>query len=159
MTTYISKIAKNGKTQYFRVTEDGKKKMIKREEYEANINTAPAASAPTVEADAPEITSPLDFVKSVVADVIGKYKLTFKDWTKYASVTYRSVMIIGFTFDDSKNITAVKFMGTTLETRKTVTEHKIETAADLHKVSAEIIRQIEFANYWWNIPKAESAAV
>ncbi len=37
MTTYISKVAKNGKMQYFRVDAEGKKKMIKRAEYEANM--------------------------------------------------------------------------------------------------------------------------
>lgn len=42
MTTYFHKVAKNGRNQYFRIGTEGKKKMVKREEYEANITVAGA---------------------------------------------------------------------------------------------------------------------
>jgi hypothetical protein len=48
MTTYFHKIAKNGKNQYFRIDADGKKKMVKREEYEANVAQEVAAAITTV---------------------------------------------------------------------------------------------------------------
>jgi hypothetical protein len=192
MTTYISKIAKNGRHQYFRVTDDGKKKVIGREEYEANV-VATQAVEPEIEtaatlaeievndrqSDLPndsaeyaaepipprageqsatetETAAPFDFVKSSVGEIIGKYKLTFKEWKKYASVYYRSAAIIGFVFDESHNITAVRFMGTTLETRKAVTEHKIENPSDLSGIMGFIRRQIEFVNWWWDNPQATS---
>jgi hypothetical protein len=194
MTTYISKIAKNGRHQYFRVADDGKKKMIKREEYEANAakesvtfcemhkpdgchecpNRYVCENCDTKEAavtfaevevndcqnDLPtETVTPFDFVKFTVGGVVGKYKLTFKDWKTYASVYYRSAAIIGFVFDESHNITAVRFMGTTLETRKAVIEHKIENPSDLSGIMGFIRRQIEFINWWWDNPQATSGGV
>ena len=188
MTTYISKEAKNGKMQYFRVV-DGKKKMIKREEYEANQPNAEQAQNITVETETVEtfaeievsetpITaepeyqaepipprsteqtvaaaeiSPFDFVKASAEPVAGRHKVTVKDWTKYASVYYRSCAICGLVFDENRNVTAVKFMGTTLESRKTITEHKIEKPSDLLDIKAFILLQIEFVNSWWNDSQA-----
>ena len=206
--TYFHKIAKNGKNQYFRVDADGKKKMVKRKEYEANVaqevaavettesneiieavkdETDPAVTLTFCEMHKPsgchecpnrhicekcanefqetavakttEIVAPLDFVQSIVGETIGKYKLTFKDWKTYASVYYRSAAICGFVFDEKKNITAVKFMGTAHETRKTITEIKIESQSDLDKIKDFILRQIEFVNWWWNNPTIKTGGV
>lgn len=198
--TYISKIAKNGKMQYFRVDEDGKKKMVKRGEYEANMpgngqiqlgmepvasteepaatfaeievtsgqpdgakpeySPEPIPARPIVEAvSGPEVTSivnPFDFVKSAVEAVVGRYKLTYKEWKKYGSIYYRSCAICGFNLDDNGNVTAVKFMGTTLESRKTVTEREVKAAADWEYIRDSVLRQIAFVNEWWN-PAEKSA--
>lgn len=163
--------------------------MVKREEYEANVNVEPQTVEQEIEAaatfveievndsqndlpndsaeyaaepipsladeqSATEPATPFDFVNSLVGTVIGKYKLTLKDWGKYASIYYRSCAICGFVFDDNHNVTAVKFMGTTLESRKSVTEHKIESLKDLLDIKDSVLRQIEFVNWWWNNPQA-----
>lgn len=193
--TYISKIAKNGKMQYFRVDEDGKKKMVKRGEYEANMpgngqiqlgmdpvasTEEPAATFAEIEVtsgqpsgpepeytaepipaktsgnDTPAVEKPLDFIKAAVEVVVGRYKLTYKEWKKYGSVYYRSCAICGFVLDDSGNVTAARFMGTTLETRKTVTEREVKAAADWEYIRDSVLRQIAFVNEWWN-PAKKSA--
>lgn len=197
--TYISKSAKNGKMQYFRVDEDGKKKMVKRGEYEANMpaggqiqlgemepvasveepaatfaeieiagdqhsvtepeyTAEPIPARPAVEAASNTDTTekPFDFIKAAVESVAGRYKLTYKEWKKYGSVYYRSCAICGFVLDDDGNITAARFMGTTLETRKTVTEREVKTSADWEYIKEAVRRQIEFVNEWWN-PTEKSA--
>lgn len=185
MTTYISKEAKNGKMQYFRIDEDGKKKMVKRGEYEANMpadgqgqlgidfsdNSATFAeieipSGATVSAEpeyAPEpiparpafktstVENPFDFVKAAVADFTGRYKLTYKVWKKYGSIYYRSCAICGFVLDDDGNVTAARFMGTTLESRKAVTEVTVASSDDWQEVTESVLAQISFVNEWWGL--------
>ncbi len=181
MTTYISKVAKNGKMQYFRIDEDGKKKMVKRGEYEANMPAdgqgqlgidfsdtsatfaeieipasvepeaapEPIPARPTVKTSTVE--NPFDFVKAAVADFTGRYKLTYKVWKKYGSIYYRSCAICGFFYDESGNVTAARFMGTTLESRKTFTEVTVASSGDWQEVTESVLNQIRFVNEWWGL--------
>ncbi len=197
--TYISKLAKNGKMQYFRVDADGKKKMIKRGEYEANMPDngqarlddmepatsveEPAATFAEIEIgselpaspepeytpepiparpaskEATTIENPFDFVKNAVSEATGRYKLTYKVWKNYGSIYYRSCAICGFVLDNNGNVAAARFMGTTLESRKTVTEREVKAETDWQYITETVLRQISFVNEWWNpSEKSEKSA-
>jgi hypothetical protein len=192
MATYISKMAKNGKMQYFRMSEDGKKKMVKRGEYEANVSDEfrqgqlrldfsevsepfseieiasaqksdaqpeylPEPIPARMESKTITVEDPFDYVKSSVSEYLGRHKLTHKEWKNYASIYYRSCAVCGFVLDDNGNVAAARFMGTTFETRKTVTEFAVKTFDDWNKITESVLSQIRFVNEWWELSEKKPA--
>ncbi|GHU56989.1 hypothetical protein AGMMS49975_21510 [Clostridia bacterium] len=183
MTIYTTQVDKNGKTLYYRVT-DGKKKNISRTEYEANqpaeveaitveqtvIDTALFESASTAEVvetvaateatrEQGEVeTVAFDFVKSVIESTGSQYvnKMYLQNSKKCALINYRNCMVCSLVFDKENTVTAIRFMGATIETRKKASMFDFVGLDSLSEYKDAIVKQVEFIDWWYQNPKSKA---
>jgi hypothetical protein len=173
MTEYMMKTDKNGKPRYYK-SVDGKMKVISRAEYEENVKAeveevkseaiVPAGfwnldAAITELAERDRLNSvdmtpskPEDVALSVVKRIVsgmdgrddGKVKMqTVKHGVL---INYRNCMVCALVFDDDHVVTAIKFMGTTVESRK---KSELCEVKDLSEYADKISEQVVFIDQWW----------
>lgn len=206
--TYTQTTDKNGKARFYRVDENGKRKVISRTEYEANTSEqmsieaveveVPAAEVETVEnetaytdeaIEAPctalvvpfnleaavaelrerdrlnsiDMTVPsladtaLETVKAIIAGLGGKHskKVRIQETKKGVQIRYRNCAVCALVLDAEKNLTGIRFMGTTMET---VNEATVREPAGLDTYSDEIAAQVAFIDWWWANASKKAAA-
>ena len=61
-------------------------------------------------------------------------------------INYRNCMVCALVFDDDHVVTAIKFMGTTVESRK---KSVLCEAKDLSEYADKISEQVVFIDQWW----------
>lgn len=171
MTEYMMKTDKNGKPRYYK-SVDGKMKVISRSEYEENVKveeTKTEAIVPAgfwdIDAAITELaerdrlnsvdmtlSKPEDIALSVVKRIVsgmdgrddGKVKMqTVKHGVL---INYRNCMVCALVFDDDHVVTAIKFMGTTVESRK---KSELCEVKDLSEYADKISEQVVFIDQWW----------
>lgn len=64
-------------------------------------------------------------------------------------VNYRNFMIFSIAFGENSEVTSIRFMGTTSETRKKANTFEFSSSADIGKYKDEIIKQVEFIDQWY----------
>ena len=212
--TYTQTTDKNGKARFYRVDENGKRKVISRTEYEANTSSqismeaaaqtaeaveveVPAAAGETVyteeaiEAPAAEtctalvvpfnleaavaelrerdrlnsiemtahglVDTALETVKAIIAGLGGKHskKVRVQETKKGVQIRYRNCAVCALVLDAEKNLTGIRFMGTTMET---VNEATVREPAGLDTYSDEIAAQVAFIDWWWANASKKAAA-
>ena len=210
--TYTQTTDKNGKARFYRVDENGKRKVISRTEYEANTSEqisikaveveVPAAEVETaenetvyteepVEAPAAEtctalvvpfnleavvaelrehdrlnaidmtvhglVDTALETVKAIIAGLGGKHskKVRVQETKKGVQIRYRNCAVCALVLDAEKNLTGIRFMGTTMET---VNEATVREPAGLDTYSDEIAAQVAFIDWWWANASKKAAA-
>lgn len=175
MTEYMMKTDKNGKPRYYK-SVDGKMKVISRSEYEENVKAEAeveevkseaivpagfwdidAATAELAERDRlnsvdttqskPEDIA-LSVVKCIVSGMDGRDdgKVKMQTVKHGVLINYRNCMVCALVFDDDHVVTAVKFMGTTVESRK---KSVLCEAKDLSEYADKISEQVVFIDQWW----------
>lgn len=164
MTEYMMKNDKNGKARYYKLV-DGKMKNISRVEYEENTQQQTVALVPAGFWDAKPVEMPeikpedvaLAVVKRIVSGMDGRSDEKVRlQVTKHAVlINYRNCMVCSLVFDDSHAVTAVKFMGATLESRKKATAYEVK---DLNEYAGMITEQVEFIDWWWLNSSKKKAA-
>jgi len=184
MTEYIVKTDKNGKSRYYKLV-DGKMKTVSRAEYEANTaetevveteatvaeieTTCTALAVPfnlealftgtpsegETSAEKPEDVA-LTAVKGIVSGMgLDEAKVKLQVLKHSVLVNYRNCMVCSLVFDENRAVTAIRFMGTTLETRKKVT---VCEPVDLRSYTDRISEQVTFIDWWWlNSAKKKTA--
>ena len=212
--TYTQTTDKNGKARFYRVDENGKRKVISRTEYEANTSEqisigavaqtaeaveveVPAAAGETVyteeaiEAPAAEtctalvvpfnleaavaelrerdrlnaidmtvhglVDTALETVKAIIAGLGGKHskKVRVQETKKGVQIRYRNCAVCALVLDAEKNLTSIRFMGTTMET---VNEATVREPAGLDTYADEIAAQVAFIDWWWANASKKAAA-
>lgn len=210
--TYTQTTDKNGKARFYRVDENGKRKVISRTEYEANTSEqisieaveveVPAAEVETaegetvyteepVEAPAAEtctalvvpfnleavvaelrehdrlnaidmtvhglVDTALETVKAIIAGLGGKHskKVRVQETKKGVQIRYRNCAVCALVLDAEKNLTSIRFMGTTMET---VNEATVREPAGLDTYADEIAAQVAFIDWWWANASKKAAA-
>lgn len=212
--TYTQTTDKNGKARFYRVDENGKRKVISRTEYEANTSSqismeaaaqtaeaveveVPAAEGETVyteepvEAPAAEtctalvvpfnleavvaelrehdrlnaidmtvhglVDTALETVKAIIAGLGGKHskKVRVQETKKGVQIRYRNCAVCALVLDAEKNLTSIRFMGTTMET---VNEATVREPAGLDTYADEIADQVAFIDWWWANASKKAAA-
>lgn len=61
-------------------------------------------------------------------------------------INYRNCMVCALVFDDDHVVTAIKFMGTTVESRK---KSELCEVKDLSEYADKISEQVVFIDQWW----------
>lgn len=84
-------------------------------------------------------------------------KMYLQDFKKCALINYRNCAVCSLVFDESGAITAVRFMGTTVETRKKLSTYNIACLDELSAYENKIIEQINFID-WWYTQTAKTSA-
>lgn len=160
MTEYMVKNDKNGKARYYKLV-DGKMKNVSCAEYEEHTQKQTAALVPADFWNVALLPKPEDLalatVKRIVSGMDGRSdeKVKLQVTKRAVLINYRNCMVCSLVFDDSHAVTAVKFMGATLESRKKATVYE---AKDLSEYAALISEQVEFIDWWWcNSPKKKAA--
>lgn len=206
--TYTQTTDKNGKARFYRVDENGKRKVISRTEYEANTSEqisieaveveVPAAEVETAEnetvyteeaIEAPctalvvpfnleaavaelrerdrlnsiDLTVPsladtaLETVKAIIAGMGSKHskKVRIQETKKGIQIRYRNCAVCALVLDAEKNLTSIRFMGTTMET---VNEATVREPAGLDTYADEIAAQVAFIDWWWANASKKAAA-
>ena len=176
MTEYMMKTDKNGKPRYYK-SVDGKMKVISHSEYEENVKveeTKTDAIVPVGFWDLDAATTgrdclnsvgvthskPEDVALSVVKCIVsgmggrddGKVKMQI---VKHGVlINYRNCMVCALVFGDDHVVAAVKFMGTTVESRK---KSVLCEAKDLSEYADKISEQVVFIDQWWtNTPRRKA---
>lgn len=175
MTEYMMKTDKNGKPRYYK-SVDGKMKVISRAEYEENVKAGAeveevkseaivpagfwdidAATAELAERDRlnsvdmtqskPEDVA-LSVVKCIVSGMDGRDdgKVKMQTVKHGVLINYRNCMVCALVFDDDHVVTAIKFMGTTVESRK---KSELCEVKDLSEYADKISEQVVFIDQWW----------
>ena len=157
-----------------RLLVDGKMKVVSRAEYEENVKAeveevkseaiVPAGfwnldAAITELAERDRLNSvdmtpskPEDIALRVVTCIVsgmdgrddGKVKMqTVKHGVL---INYRNCMVCALVFDDDHVVTAIKFMGTTVESRK---KSELCEVKDLSEYADKISEQVVFIDQWW----------
>ncbi len=164
--TYTQTTNKNGKARFYRVDENGKRKVISRTEYEANTTETaepitetctalvPAdfwtfKPAPTIGTTAPSIEeTALETVKAIISDMEGKHsnKVRLQETKKGIQIRYRNYAVCALVFDAEHTLTGIRFMGTTMET---VNEVTVCEPASLSTYTDKVIEQVTFIDWWW----------
>lgn len=183
--TYTQTTDKNGKARFYRVDENGKRKVISRTEYEANTSEqisieAVAQTAEAVEVEVPadqvvaaegetvyteepveapaaETCTALETVKAIIAGLGGKHskKVRVQETKKGVQIRYRNCAVCALVLDAEKNLTSIRFMGTTMET---VNEATVREPAGLDTYADEIAAQVAFIDWWWANASKKAAA-
>ena len=155
MTEYMVKNDKNGKARYYKLV-DGKMKNISRAEYEENAQQTVALVHAGFWDMKPEDKA-LATVKGIVSGMGSRNgeKVRLQVTKSAVLINYRNCMVCSLVFDESHAVTAVKFMGATLESRKKATAYE---AKDLSEYASMISEQVEFIDWWWrNFSKKRAA--
>ena len=213
--TYTQTTDKNGKARFYRVDENGKRKVISRTEYEANTSEqisieAVAQTAEAVEVEVPAdqvvaaegetvyteeaieapctalvvpfnleavvaelrehdrlnaidmtvhglVDTALETVKAIIAGLGGKHskKVRVQETKKGVQIRYRNCAVCALVLDAEKNLTSIRFMGTTMET---VNEATVREPAGLDTYADEIAAQVAFIDWWWANASKKAAA-
>ena len=217
--TYTQTTDKNGKARFYRVDENGKRKVISRTEYEANTSEqisieAVAQTAEAVEVEVPAaqvvaaegetvyteepveapaaetctalvvpfnleavvaelrehdrlnsiemtahglVDTALETVKAIIAGLGGKHskKVRVQETKKGVQIRYRNCAVCALVLDAEKNLTGIRFMGTTMET---VNEATVREPAGLDTYADEIAAQVAFIDWWWANASKKAAA-
>ena len=100
-------------------------------------------------------------VKTIIATTGSKhrYKVKTQLRKKYCVVNYRNCMVCSFPLVDNNDISSIRFMGTTVEKRKQLSEFPLSSAAAVGEFAPQIIKQLEFIDWWYLNPKAETGGV
>lgn len=179
---YITENDKNGRARFYKVI-DGKKKVVSRSEYEANISEECVAD----EADTSEVEEsqqftiddidktdsqrkPIDvgeFLLSFAKEIITaagsknaeKTKLQRTKTGKRLLVNYRNCMVFSVALGTDGKIESLRFMGTTDGTRKTSYEFAMNGQEEIIGYRNEIIKQVEYIDRWYlNASSKEKAS-
>ncbi len=166
--TYIAKESKNGKMQYFRIDEDGKKKIVKRSEYEANMTSegqgqldmdtrasseeptfaaAPAetkATVKTADGFTAQQTEAMEVVKSIIASTGNTRTIKFYSRKNYCEVNYRSCTVCAFPRGENNEVTAIRFWGLTAATRMETSDSPLADTAAIFAFTRQIEEQLEY---------------
>lgn len=105
------------------------------------------------EADGEPIRKDLayDVVKGIVKETGSKHseKMYLQNCKKCATINYRNCTVCSLIFNERGEVSAVKFMGTTPETRKKMSVYELNCLGDLSKYENNIAKQIEFIDNWY----------
>ncbi len=105
------------------------------------------------EADSESANNDIAFeiVKGIVKAAGNKNseKLCLQYSKKCDLVCYKNRVVCTFSFGKQGEITAVKFMGTTVETRKIPSIYTLHNCSELYKYREDILKQIEFIDLWY----------
>lgn len=199
--TYTQTTDKNGKARFYRVDENGKRKVISRTEYEANTSEQISIEAVAQTAEAVEVEVPADQVvaaegetvyteepveapaaetctalvvpfnleavvaelrehdrlNAIIAGLGGKHskKVRVQETKKGVQIRYRNCAVCALVLDAEKNLTSIRFMGTTMET---VNEATVREPAGLDTYADEIAAQVAFIDWWWANASKKAAA-
>ena len=210
--TYTQTTDKNGKARFYRVDENGKRKVISRTEYEANTSEQISIEAVEVEVPAAQVVAAegetvyteepveaptaetctalvvpfnleavvaelrehdrlnaidmtvhglvdtaLETVKAIIAGLGGKHskKVRVQETKKGVQIRYRNCAVCALVLDAEKNLTGIRFMGTTMET---VNEATVREPAGLDTYADEIAAQVAFIDWWWANASKKAAA-
>lgn len=171
MTEYMMKTDKNGKPRYYK-SVDGKMKVISRAEYEENAKTEEVKSEAIVPAGLWDLNAActelaerdrlnsvdmtpskpedvaLSVVKCIVSGMDGRddAKVKLQTVKHGVLINYRNCMVCALVFDDNRTVTAIKFMGTTVESRKKSVLCEVK---DLSEYADKISEQVVFIDQWW----------
>ena len=86
-------------------------------------------------------------------------KMYLQDFKKCALINYRNCAVCSLVFDENGAITAVRFMGTTVETRKKLSTYNIASLDELSAYKDKIVEQIKFIDWWYmQTPKTSAKA-
>lgn len=214
--TYTQTTDSKGHARFYRIDENGKRKVISRKEYEAHtteqisietaatettevveaveveVLEAPAAEGETVYTDEPIpactalavpfnleavvaelrehdrlnaidmtvhglVDTALETVKAIIAGLGGKHskKVRVQETKKGVQIRYRNCAVCALVLDAEKNLTSIRFMGTTMET---VNEATVREPAGLDTYADEIAAQVAFIDWWWANASKKAAA-
>lgn len=172
MTEYMMKTDKNGKPRYYK-SVDGKMKVISRAEYEESTAKTEEVKTEAIvpvgfwnpsvaikELSEQERLSSIDLtpskpedialsvVKCIVSGMDGRDdgKVKMQTVKHGVLINYRNCMVCALVFDDAHVVTAIKFMGTTIEGRK---KSVLCEAKDLSEYEDKIAEQVVFIDQWW----------
>lgn len=100
--------------------------------------------------------SALEIVKSIIAAADGCHsdKVRLQVKKNCTLINYRNCMVCSLTFGEDSKVTALKFMGATLETRKQASVYEY---GDLNSYAEEIIKQVDFIDWWYLNPTKKAA--
>lgn len=90
----------------------------------------------------------LSVVKCIVSGMDGRDdgKVKMQTVKHGVLINYRNCMVCALVFDDDHVVTAIKFMGTTVESRK---KSVLCEAKDLSEYADKISEQVVFIDQWW----------
>jgi hypothetical protein len=103
----------------------------------------------------------MEAVKSTIISTKSKhrYKVNFVLRRKYCEVSYRKYAVCVFPRIGNDLVSTIRFFGTTVESRKLTTESPCIDAASVSVFSPQIIKQLEFIDWLYLNPKAESGGI
>lgn len=118
------------------------------------IDVSPDEYTEADEKPSEEHSSPEDFyeiVKEIVAETGSKHyqKMYLQTCKKCASINYRNCTVCSLLFNKQGDVSEVKFMGTTADTRKKMSIYKLEHLSDLSAYKDKIAEQIEYIDLWY----------
>lgn len=101
-----------------------------------------------------EHVSPKDLyeiVKEIVAETGSKHyqKMYLQICKKCATINYRNCTVCSLLFNKQGDVSEVKFMGTTADTRKKMSIYKLEHLSDLSAYKDKITEQIKYIDSWY----------
>ena len=112
--------------------------------------------------EAPQFTAKqlkaIEDVKAIIATTGSKHRYKVKEYLrkKHCGVEYRRVTVCAFPFGDDNDISSIRFWGTTIEKRKQISEFPLLEVKDF---APQIIKQLEFIDWWYLNPKPETGGV
>lgn len=103
----------------------------------------------------------MEAVKAIINATGSKhrYKVGFLSRKKYCEVSYRKFAVCVFPRGGNNTVTSIRFWGTTIEGRKQLAESPISDAAAVEYFAPQIIKQLEFIDWWYLNPKAETGGI
>ena len=103
------------------------------------------------------VDTALETVKAIIAGLGGKHskKVRIQETKKGVQIRYRNCAVCALVLDAEKNLTGIRFMGTTMET---VNEATVREPAGLDTYSDEIAAQVAFIDWWWANASKKAAA-
>ncbi len=118
------------------------------------IDVSPDEYTASDEKTSEEHASPKDFfeiVKGIVSETGSKHyqKMYLQICKKCATIDYRNFMVCSLLFNKQGDVSEVKFMGTTADTRKKMLIYKLESLGDLLAYKGKIAEQIEYIDSWY----------
>jgi hypothetical protein len=131
-------------------------------------NVIEAAAAPALSeepADAPQFTAEqleaMEAVRAVIAGTGSKhrYKVNFFYRKNYCEVNYRKCAVCAFPHEGNLEIKSIRFRGTSVENRRKISEFPLSGASAVVEYAPNIIKQLEFIDWWCLNPKAETGGV
>ncbi len=142
--------AETVETETTETTEATEAETVETEATETTETAAEAAESNTVEQTA------LAIVKSIIEATGSKHasKVRLQVTKHCVLINYRNCMICSLVFNADHAVTALRFMGDTLETRKKAWVYEY---GDLNAHKEEIIRQAAFIDWWYQNPTAKAA--
>jgi hypothetical protein len=121
----------------------------------------PEETAPETSQTSESSAKAFAIVKSIVESTGSKhrYKLKLNETNKYITVNYRNCSLLNLLKTANGSFDVARLHGTTLESRKQTATRDINGVNDIPSLRAEIIKQLEFIDWWYLNPKAETGGV